>query len=350
MKESMLSLSFSQLEALCKEQDQPVYRAGQLFSWLHKKKVQQFDEMKNLPESFREQLDTKFFIDNLQIVLLQKSQDGTKKYLLRLHDGHCVEAVLMEYSYGHSLCISSQVGCRMGCRFCASTQEGLVRDLTAGEMLGQIYAVQKESQKTVSRVVMMGIGEPLDNYDSTVDFLHLVCDERGQNLAKRNISVSTCGLVPKIEQLAQENLAVTLSISLHAASDEKRRKLMPVAHRYSIAQLLCACKAYQSKTGRRISYEYAVVPDENDTRQDADKLCMLLKKMGGHVNLIPVNATPGLTPVKNSREAAVRFKKILQEKGLNATVRRSLGEDIQAACGQLRAEYAQKELSTKGKS
>ncbi len=344
MKKSLTSLSFLQLEALVKECGQPAYRAGQLFDWLHKKQVASMDEMQNLPGAFRAQLAENYQLDTLQVALCQKSKDGTQKYLLRLKDDNYVEAVLMEYKYGYSLCISSQVGCRMGCRFCASTQNGLVRNLTAGEMLAQVYVVQKDSGKTVSRIVMMGIGEPLDNFEQVTHFIQLVCDERGQNLAGRNLSVSTCGLVPQIEKLAEMELPLTLSISLHAADDETRRTMMPVANTYSVAQLLAACKLYQKKTKRRISYEYAVVPGVNDKTGDATRLFKLLRNMGGHVNLIAVNHVKGSPYTGDSQTAAQKFQKMLCAKGLNATVRRSLGTDIGAACGQLRAEQAQKEI------
>ncbi len=350
MIESLSSLSYTEIESLTNNLSQPAYRAGQLFDWVHKKQVSSFDEMKNLPKAFRTQLQDAYRLDVLQVALCKQSEDGTRKYLLALEDGNCVESVLMEYRYGYSLCISSQVGCRMGCRFCASTQNGLVRNLLAGEMLGQIYAVQKESGKTVSRVVMMGIGEPLDNYDEVVRFVSLVCDERGQNLAGRNLSLSTCGLVPQITRLAQLNLPLTLSISLHAANDETRREMMPVAKQYPINSLLLACKAYQDKTGRRVSYEYAVVPGVNNTKKDAEKLAMLLKNMGGHINLIAINPVEGSPYTTQSRTAAQQFKSLLHAHGLNATLRRSLGADIGAACGQLRAEQSEKEMATKVKT
>ncbi len=348
MKESLHSLSFEELKALTKKLGEPSYRAGQLFDWLHKKQVVSFAQMKNLPEAFRARLAEQCSLEELQPVLCKQSEDGTRKYLLRLEDGNCVEAVLMQYSYGYSLCISSQVGCRMGCRFCASTQNGLSRNLTAGEMLGQLYAVQRESGHTVSRVVMMGIGEPLDNYESVLRFIRLVCEERGQNLAGRNLSVSTCGLVPEIRRLAAEKLSLTLSISLHAANDETRRSLMPVAKKHSIESLLRACKEYQSETGRRISYEYAVVPGVNDSSRDAEELAAILKNMGGHINLIAVNPVQGSPYTTHNRKAAMRFQNLLTQKGLNATVRRSLGTDIGAACGQLRAEYSENEMAVKG--
>ncbi len=339
-KAGISSLPYAKLEALCAGLGQPAYRAGQLFGWLHQRQAQDFAEMSNLPAAFRQKLAEGWAVEAPKAVWQRQSRDGTVKYLFRLGDGHCVESVLMRYQHGNSLCISSQVGCRMGCRFCASTQSGLVRGLTAGEMAGQVYSAERESGCSVSHIVLMGIGEPLDNFDNVMDFMEIITDERGKNLSGRNLSLSTCGLVEEIERLAEKRLPLTLSISLHAADDETRQSLMPVARRYPIARLLAACRAYQSETGRRISYEYAVVPGVNDRREDAEKLAGLLRGMGGHVNLIPVNPVEGSPYQHHSRKAAEALCARLTALGLNATVRRSLGTDIGAACGQLRAEHA----------
>ncbi len=344
-KGGISSLPYARLEELCAALGQPAYRAGQLFGWLHQKGAGSFTQMSNLPAAFRTALAGAWAVEMPEVEWERKSQDGTVKYLFCLADGHCVEAVLMGYQHGNSLCISSQVGCRMGCRFCASTQNGLQRGLTAGEMAGQVYAAEKASGSSVSHIVLMGIGEPLDNFDNVMDFVEIITDARGKNLAGRHLSLSTCGLVEQIEKLAERGLSLTLSISLHAADDETRQSLMPVAKRYTIAQLLAACRAYQSSTGRRISYEYAVVPGVNDAEQDAKKLAGLLRGMGGHVNLIPVNPVEGSPYKTHSRQAAEAFCGRLSALGLNATVRRSLGSDIGAACGQLRAEHAAKQTA-----
>lgn len=328
---------------------QPSYRAKQIFEWLHR--GAKFDEMSNLPLSLRAQLKETCIIKTPEIERKLVSTDKTIKYLFRLYDGEHVESVLMDYEYGKTICVSSQVGCRMGCRFCASTLSGKVRDLSASEILGQVLAAQKDINKNantkagtrISGVVMMGIGEPLDNFDETVRFLELLSAPGGLNIGLRHVSVSTCGIVPRIYELAQLELPITLSISLHAATDAKRNKIMPINRRYGIDELLLACRDYFDKTGRRISFEYALIKGENDTISDADTLATLLKQYMGsngerpfHVNLIPLNKVRE-TGLSGSGSASVRtFASALNARGINATVRRKLGSDIDAACGQLR--------------
>lgn len=328
---------------------QPSYRAKQIFEWLHR--GAKFDEMSNLPLSLRTQLKETCIIKTPEIERKLVSADKTIKYLFRLYDGEHVESVLMDYEYGKTICVSSQVGCRMGCRFCASTLAGKVRDLSASEILGQVLAAQKDintnaNAKAGTRivgVVIMGIGEPLDNFNETVRFLELLSAPGGLNIGLRHISVSTCGIVPRIYELAKLGLPITLSISLHAATDAKRSKIMPINRRYGIDELLLACRDYFDKTGRRISFEYALIEGENDTISDADTLATLLKQYMGsngerpfHVNLIPLNKVRE-TGLSGSGSASVRtFASALNARGINATVRRKLGSDIDAACGQLR--------------
>lgn len=335
-KKSLSSLLPAALEDEMRKAGQPVFRAGQVFEWLHKKNAVAFDEMTNLPAALREQLEEQWVIDAPQVAQKQVAKDGTVKYLLRLADGNHIEAVLMHYHHGNTLCVSSQVGCRMGCRFCASTQGGLVRGLSAGEMACEVYAAQKDSGEKVSNIVLMGIGEPLDNFDSVMDFISIITHPKGQDVSNRNISLSTCGLVPGIEKLAERKLGLTLSVSLHAAEDETRSGMMPVNNAYPIGELMAACRAYQKRTGRRISYEYALVRGVNDSVEDAQKLAALLRGAGGHVNLIPVNPVDGSPYGPADKQNIDAFCQTLQKLGQNATVRRRLGADIDAACGQLR--------------
>lgn len=318
----------------------PAFRAGQIFGWLHQKQVTSFEEMTNLPAALRQQLAAQWTIDAPRVAAEQHSRDGTRKYLLELADGNAVEAVLMQYKHGSSLCLSSQVGCRMGCRFCASTKGGLVRNLRAGEMAGEVYTVQRATGQRVSHLVLMGIGEPLDNFDNVMDFLAIITDPAGMDLSMRNISLSTCGVVPAIQKLAERRLGLTLSVSLHAAGNEARSALMPVNNAWPLEELLAAAREYQAKTGRRISYEYALTAGVNDSPKDAERLAALLRGSGAHVNLIPLNPVDG-SPYGASEKAAVEaFQKRLGSLGINATVRRRLGSDIDAACGQLRGRYA----------
>ncbi len=317
---------------------QPAFRAKQLFSWLHEKRVQEFSAMTNLPKSFLQQLEQQCTIETLRPLRRQCAKDGTAKYLFGLADGNSIETVLMRYSYGNSVCVSTQVGCRMGCRFCASTQGGRVRNLTAGEIANEIYAVMADTGERVSHIVLMGIGEPLDNFDNVMDFLSIISCPQGVNIGMRNISLSTCGLVPMMEKLAQKKLGLTLSVSLHAPTNEMRSSMMPVNDAYPLEKLIPACRAYQRATGRRISFEYSIARGVNDSEQTARKLAKLIEGMGAHVNLIPINPVDG-SPYSAADAANVRrFQNTLLSLGVNATVRRRLGTEISAACGQLRRE------------
>ncbi len=314
------------------------FRAKQVFSWLVKG-VSSFDDMTNVPERVRAVLRENAYIALPHIEKkLVSAIDGTVKYLFRLHDGECIESVFMRYEHGNTVCISTQVGCRMGCSFCASTIDGRVRDLTASEMLGQILMAQTDTGERVSNVVMMGIGEPLDNYDNTVRFLKLVNLPESLGIGYRHISLSTCGLCENIRRLAEENLPITLSVSLHAPDGETRARLMPVARRYSLDELMDACRYYQSKTGRRISFEYAMIRGENDTPECAEKLRKLLHGMLCHVNLIPLNPVKERTYDKSTGDAVAAFSALLEKGGIAVTVRRKLGPDINASCGQLRRD------------
>ena len=316
----------------------PAFRAGQLFRWIHQ--GADFDEMTNLPKALREELKASCIAQPAAITLTAKSAlDGTEKFLFALRDGNCVEGVLMRYHYGASLCISTQVGCAMGCRFCASTLEGKVRDLTAGEMLGEVLAVNRRlaaAGEKVSHVVLMGSGEPLDNYDRVIRFLHLLREEQGIHLSLRNVSLSTCGLVPRMRTLAEEGLPVTLCVSLHAPTDEIRKQLMPVAKVYSIREILEACRFWVEKTGRRVIFEYALSEGINASEREAEALAGLLRGLQCHVNLIPLNAVPERRLRGVSEETVRRFLEVLHSRHISATRRREMGDDIEGACGQLR--------------
>lgn len=337
MKKDILSLDLTELTSEITASGLPKFRATQIYRWLHKVGVTSFSEMTDLSLSLREALDDSFVIFSCNIEKkLVSEYDSTMKYLFKLHDGEFVESVLMKYKYGYTVCVSSQVGCRMGCKFCASTLSGVVRNLTASEILSQIYAIQRDNDIRVSHIVMMGMGEPLDNYDNVIKFLHLISDENGLNISMRHISLSTCGVVTGIYKLMEENLPLTLSISLHAPTDEIRTSMMPVNKKWNIAQLISACKDYTQKTSRRISFEYALVSGVNDSVDCAKKLGSLLKGMLCHINLIPVNEVKE-TGCKESSPADVkRFAATLEKMGFAVTVRRKLGSDIDAACGQLR--------------
>jgi len=333
------SMSLDELTADFAEKGVPAFRARQTFGWLHRKRATGFGDMTDLPAALRERLEKEYVIHNVKIERKLCSRlDDTVKYLFRLDDGEAVEAVLMHYKHGTSLCVSTQAGCRMGCSFCASTIAGFGRDLLPSEMLDEVYAAQQDSGERIDGMVLMGIGEPLDNFDNVVKFLRLISCPDGQNMGMRHISLSTCGLVDRIYDLMELDLQLTLSISLHAADDERRRKLMPVARRWSIAELLEACRAYYSRTGRRISFEYALISGENDGEEDALKLAGLLKGSGSHVNLIQVNKVEETGYRRGTRENTERFRAALERQGINATIRRELGADINAACGQLRRE------------
>lgn len=336
MKTDILSLFPEELAKLL--ENEPKYRVNQLFVWLHKGAL--FDEMTNLPKKMREDLQSKTYIALPEIVKKLVSKiDGTVKYLFRLYDGQCIESVVMKYKHGNTICISSQAGCKMGCKFCASTQNGFVRSLTPSEMLGQILVAQKDTGLRISNVVLMGIGEPLDNYDNVMKFLRLVSLENGLNIGLRHISLSTCGVVDKIYALAEEGLPVTLSVSLHHSNDESRSALMPINKRWNIDSLLTACKVFFDKTGRRISFEYAVIQGVNDNDVQANALADLLNKklpkIPFHVNLIPVNTVEG-TGFTSGIKSVMQFQATLEKRGVNATIRRKLGSDINASCGQLR--------------
>lgn len=339
MKKDILSYSLEELEAALAEIGEKKFRAKQIYEWLHVQRVSEFDKMSNISLSLRTKLDEEFYINSINIVKkLESHIDNTVKYLYELSDGNHVECVMMEYKHGNSLCISTQVGCKMGCLFCASTIAGFKRNLLPSEMLLQIYTAEKESGKHVDSLVLMGIGEPLDNFDNVVKFLQLLSYETGKNMSLRHVSLSTCGLVNRIYDLAEYKFGLTLSISLHAVTDKKRSEIMPVNNRFCISELLQACRDYIDKTGRRISFEYSVIHSVNDSPEDAAGLIKLLKNMNCHVNLIPVNEIKE-RDFKADRKSLEKFEEMLIKGGLNATTRRTLGADINAACGQLRREY-----------
>ena len=313
------------------------FRAGQVYDWMHVKLARSFDEMTNLSKDLRTRLGSEYEYTSLKIERFQESAiDKTAKFLFELNDGNFVESVFMRYKHGNSVCISSQVGCRMGCRFCASTLAGLVRSLKPSEMLDQIYAISHHMGERVSNIVVMGMGEPLDNFDNLLRFIELITNKDGLNISARNITVSTCGLVEKIKELADRKLAITLALSLHAASDEQRRKLMPVANKYTIEELMQACSYYFETTGRRISFEYSLVSGVNDTIDDAQRLSALARRVSAHINLIPVNPIKERDYRRGSRDDILAFKNKLEKNGINVTIRREMGQDIDGACGQLR--------------
>lgn len=338
-KKDIKSMTLSELEKEVKSLGLPKFRAGQIFDWLQKQCVCSFDEMTNLSKSLRETLDERYYIASCEVEeRFESALDETVKYLFRLHDGQCIESVLMKYNHGWSICISSQVGCRMGCKFCASTIGGLVRSLTASEMLSQIMAAQKDRGIRISNIVMMGIGEPFDNYDNVVRFLELVGDEKGLNIGMRHISLSTCGRVDGIRRFMELDSQLTLSISLHAPNDEIRNSIMPINKKWNINELISACRDYYKRTGRRISFEYAMIKDVNDSRECADQLIKLLSGMNCHINLIPANEVRENDYRRSDRVR--EFCEYLVRHGMNATVRRTLGADISASCGQLRQRHS----------
>ena len=346
MTDHLKSKTLPELAALFKEMGQPAFRAKQVYGWLHQG-VRSYGEMSNLPKALREVLEQKYPIHAPEVVRKQESQrDGTIKYLWRLHDGNCVETVLMRYHYGNTVCISTEVGCAMGCAFCASTIGGLVRKLEPYEMLDEVLFTQIDSGLPISRIVLMGIGEPLDNFDNVLRFLELVNSEEGMNISMRHISLSTCGLVPKIDALAEKKLQISLAISLHGPNNEIRSRIMPVNKAYPIEQLLEACRRYYDATSRRIHFEYAMIDGVNDREQDAKELLRRLKGLPAHFNLIPLNHVEE-SPLKPSSKAAVaKFQKLLEDGGITATVRRTLGGDIDASCGQLRRKYNKENQKT----
>lgn len=331
------------LEELKKEMEalgEKGFRAKQMYEWMHVKLARDFSKMTNLSEKLRQKCVETYDFTSLEIVRVQESQiDGTRKYLFKLKDGNVVESVWMKYKHGNSVCISSQVGCRMGCKFCASTLDGLERSLLPSEMLDQIYAISLHTGERVSNVVVMGSGEPMDNYDNLLKFIELLSDENGLNISQRNVTVSTCGIVPKIKELAEEKLQITLALSLHATTDEKRRKLMPIANKYGIAELMEACKYYFDKTGRRLTFEYSLVGGVNDTDEDARELIDLVKPLNCHINLIPVNPIKERDFVESNSARVLAFKNKLEKNKINVTIRREMGRDIDGACGQLRRRH-----------
>lgn len=334
------SMYMDELENWMKAEGQPAFRAKQVFQWLHEKYVASAEEMTNLPKDLRTKLSESGIVTIKEELRQESASDGTVKFLYRLQDDQMIETVFMRHDYGNSVCISSQAGCRMGCRFCASTIGGLVRNLTASEMLEQIYASSRAMGERISHVVVMGTGEPLDNYENLIRFLRLLTDEKGYNLSARNITVSSCGIVPRIYDLANENLPITFALSLHAPTDEERKELMPVAHRYTLAETLDACRAYFDRTGRRVTFEYSLVKGKNDSREQAMKLAKLLAGMNCHVNLIPINPVEEREYEKSDQDSIAKFKLTLEKNHINATIRKSMGSDIDAACGQLRRKYA----------
>ena len=338
-KKDIVSLSFDELKIEMESIGEKAFRAKQIYEWIHVKLVDSFDEMTNLSKAHREKLAEIFTISNMaEADRLVSRIDETRKYLFTLPDGEYVESVLLSYKHGYSVCLSTQVGCKMGCKFCASTIAGFKRNLTPSEMLSQIYTAEKDSGRKISSIVMMGIGEPLDNYDNVIKFLNLVSCPEGNNMSLRHLSLSTCGLVNRINDLSEHKFGLTLSISLHAANNKQRSEIMPVNDKYDINELISACKNYIKKTGRRISFEYALINGVNDSRETANELISLLRGMNCHVNIIPVNKIKERN-YKTDTSSVRKFQHYLEEGGINATVRRTLGSDINAACGQLRREY-----------
>lgn len=339
-KKDIKSLNLEELKEEMAALGEKTFRAKQMYQWMHVKMARSFQEMTDVPETLRQRCSELYDFTSLAAVRVQESKlDGTRKFLFRLKDENVVESVFMRYKHGNSVCISSQVGCRMGCRFCASTLEGLERSLYPSEMLDQIYAIERYMGERISNVVVMGSGEPLDNYDNLLKFIELLSDENGLHISQRNITVSTCGLVPKMRELADEKLQITLALSLHATTDEKRRKLMPIANRYKIEELMEACRYYFEKTGRRLTFEYSLVGGVNDTNQDAQELTELVKTLNCHVNLIPVNPIKERDFVESNKERVYAFKNKLEKNKINVTIRREMGRDIDGACGQLRRRH-----------
>lgn len=339
-KKDIKSLNLNELKTEMETLGEKSFRAKQMYEWMHVKLARDFNEMTNLSEKLRQKCSELYDYTSLEMVRVQESKlDGTRKFLLGLKDGNVVESVWMKYKHGNSVCISSQVGCRMGCKFCASTLDGLERSLEPSEMLDQIYAISRYTGERVSNVVVMGSGEPMDNYDNLLKFIELLTDENGLNISQRNITVSTCGLVPKMKELADEKLQITLALSLHATTDEKRRKLMPIANKYGIEELMEACKYYFDKTGRRLTFEYSLVGGVNDTDEDAKELIELVKPLNCHVNLIPVNPIKERDFVESNASRVIAFKNKLEKNKINVTIRREMGRDIDGACGQLRRRH-----------
>lgn len=334
------SMPLPELEEYFVAKGEKKFRAKQVYQWLHQKLIRTPDEMNNIPKSIRADIEENTEWTALREITCYTSKiDGTAKFLFELRDHHIIESVLMKYKHGNSVCISSQVGCRMGCKFCASTLDGLERNLRPSEMLDQIYYIQKKTGERVTNVVVMGSGEPFDNYENLLVFLRMLTDSNGLNISQRNITVSTCGLVPFIRKLADERLQITLAISLHAPNDEIRKRMMPIANRYSMDEILDACKYYIEKTGRRITFEYCLAQGQNDSIDNARELVHRIKGMLCHVNLIPVNPVKERAFLKSKQQSILDFKNLLEKNKINVTIRREMGGDIQAACGQLRKKY-----------
>ena len=343
-KKDICSYNYDELKEEMLVIGEKAFRSKQIYEWLHVKLADDFDEMTNLSKGLREKLKENYEIRKVKMIDHQISKvDPTEKFLFELEDGNMVESVLMKYNYGNSVCISSQAGCRMGCRFCASTIGGLVRSLEPSEMLRQIYHIQKITGERVSNVVVMGTGEPMDNYENFLTFVRMLTDEHGLHISQRNLTVSTCGIVPKIRELAMEHLQITLALSLHGSTQEKRKQLMPVANKYDLQEVLKACDFYFQETGRRVTFEYSLVHGVNDTQEDAEELIGILKSRNCHLNLIPVNPIKERDFQQPSRKNALNFKNKLEKSGINVTIRREMGADIDGACGQLRRRYVKTE-------
>lgn len=341
IKKDIVSFGYEELLAEMERIGEKPFRGKQIYSWLHEKLAEDFSQMTNLSVALREKLDGMYEIKKVEMAARKISKkDPTEKFLFALSDGSMIESVLMKYDYGNSVCISSQAGCRMGCRFCASAIGGLERNLLPSEMLGQIYRIQKLIGERISNVVVMGTGEPLDNYDNFLQFVRMISDEHGLHISQRNITASTCGIVPEIKRLAGEGLQITLALSLHASNQEKRRALMPVANRYELSDVMAACDDYFEKTGRRPTFEYSLVKGVNDGPEDVRELTALLSRRNCHLNLIPVNPVEERDFERPDRKNALAFKNKLEKNGINVTIRRERGSDIDGACGQLRRRYA----------
>lgn len=346
VKPSIYSMEINALKEWLEENGEKPFRAGQIFDWLYQKRVSSFEEMTNLSKSLRKMLEEHFTITTLKTLVQQTSSDGTSKFLFELHDGFSIETVLMRHDYGNSLCVTTQVGCRIGCTFCASTLGGLKRHLTAGEIVSQVVKVQRvldETNERISSIVVMGIGEPFDNYDALMSFIRIVNHEKGLNIGARHITVSTSGIVPKIYCFADENLQINFAVSLHAPNSELRSRLMPINRAYPLDELMKAVVYYINKTGKRVTFEYGLFGGVNDQKEHAVELANLIKGLKCHVNLIPVNYVPERNYVRTPRKQIYEFKRILEKHGVNVTIRREQGHDIDAACGQLRAKERKEE-------
>lgn len=341
LKPSIYSLRLDEMKEWLTANGEKAFRAAQIYEWLYEKRVQTFEEMSNLPKALREKLEAEFALTTLSTIIKQESKDGTIKFLFQLQDGYSIETVLMRHDYGNSICVTTQVGCRIGCTFCASTLGGLKRHLMAGEIVEQVVKVQQqldETEERVSSIVIMGIGEPFDNYDAMMNFLKIMNDDKGLNIGARHITVSTSGIVPKIYEFADEGMQINFAVSLHAPNQEARQKLMPIARAYKLEELMEAVKYYTKKTGRRVTFEYGLMSGQNDTEEVAMELAKLIKNIKCHVNLIPINYVPERDYIRTSRSKIFAFERTLKEQGINVTIRREQGADIAAACGQLRAQ------------